>query len=298
MAKQSYDIDVLKREVVDQQARSMQNNILVHDIPESRDENCAEKVKEALTKCGFTESYSVERIHRLGSIDKNASRPRPIIARLQSYRQTESVLKFGRAKRGDIKITPQFPAELRSRRRELNDIAEDMRKKDRNVKTKIAGDTLYVNGERQVDRLPRPSTQELLCASEAENLEAKDPSIWQATHSKTVDGSTFTVRAVSVSSIRECRAMYKTLLMNPKNASAAHNTAAFHLYKPNGAISDTGYTDDGEHGIGRLVRDAIIESNGKNVAVFVTRHYGGRHIGSKRFTVVKDLVKQAVASVG
>ena len=33
VAKQSYDIDVLKREVVDQRARSMQNNILVHDIP-------------------------------------------------------------------------------------------------------------------------------------------------------------------------------------------------------------------------------------------------------------------------
>ncbi len=92
--------------------------------------------------------------------------------------------------------------------------------------------------------------------------------------------------------------MYKTLLLSPKNASAAHNTAAFPLYKPNGAISDTGYTDDSEHGMGRLVRDAIIESNGKNVAVFVTRHYGERHIGSKRFTVVKELVKQAVASVG
>ncbi len=121
-------------------------------------------MKEAPTKCGYKESYSVECIHRLGSFHKNASRPRPIIARLHSYIQTESILNFARAKRGDIKITPQFPAELRSRRRELNDIAEDTWKKDRNVKTKIAGDTLYVNGERQVDRLPRLSTQELLCA--------------------------------------------------------------------------------------------------------------------------------------
>ncbi len=67
----------------------MQNNILVHDIPESRDQNCAEKVKEALTKCGYNESYSVECIHTLGTFDKNTSRPRPIIARLHSYRQTE-----------------------------------------------------------------------------------------------------------------------------------------------------------------------------------------------------------------
>ncbi len=41
-------------------------------------------------------------------------------------------------------------------------------------------------------------------------------------------------------------------------------------------------------GMGRLVRDAVIQCNGKNVAVFVTRNYGGRHIGSKRFTAAKE----------
>ncbi len=43
VAKQSYDIDALKRELVGQQARSIQNNILVHNIPEFRDETCAER---------------------------------------------------------------------------------------------------------------------------------------------------------------------------------------------------------------------------------------------------------------
>ncbi len=31
-----------------------------------------------------------------------------------------------------------------------------------------------------------------------------------------------------------------------------------------------------------------------NVAVFVTRRYGGTHLGPKRFTIVKELIKSVL----
>ncbi len=86
--------------------------------------------------------------------------------------------------------------------------------------------------------------------------------------------------------------MYKSLLWNPNNMAATHNTAAYRLFSPEGARITDGYNDDGEHGMGKVVRDTLHRLDSKNVIVFVTRFYGGKNLGQKRFELVKDLVKR------
>ena len=56
------------------------------------------------------------------------------------------------------------------------------------------------------------------------------------------------------------------------------------------------YNDDGDFGMGRAVRDAMQNENARNIAVFVTRFYGGNHLGPKRFSAVKELVKTVLQS--
>ncbi len=291
VAKQAMDIDVLRRELTDQQTRSMRNNLLFHNVTESKDENCLQAVRDLLSKQGFKESYQIEQIHRLGAYDHAATKPRPIVARLLSYGHVQSILKFASTK-DDLKVTPQFPAERRARRRQLYEISDAVRQGGTNARTKIVGDNLYINGKRHVDPLPKPTAQDLLFASEGDRREASEKSFHKAT--RKVEGSTFTVRAAAVNSIYDCRALYKMLLLDPNNASAMHNTAAYRFYNPLSSKSQDGYNDDGEHAMGRFVRDAIIELDGKNVIVFVTRHYTGGHLGPTRFRIVKDLIEKAL----
>ncbi len=49
-----------------------------------------------------------------------------------------------------------------------------------------------------------------------------------------------------------------------------------------GATTTEGYSDDGEFGTGRVVKNDYMNFDSKMcVCVFVTRHYGGEHIGPK-----------------
>ena len=77
-------------------------------------------------------------------------------------------------------------------------------------------------------------------------------------------------------------------------AAIHNNSAAFRLYQADGARTSSCFVDDGEHGMGRAMRNKLQELGARNVAVFVTRVYGGKHIGPKRFSVVKDLIKRVV----
>ena len=79
--------------------------------------------------------------------------------------------------------------------------------------------------------------------------------------------------------------------------AAPHNTAGYRLFSPEGAVTKDGYHDDGEHGMGKTVRDTLLQNDAKNLIVFVTRHYGERHLGPKRFDIVKEMVKVLIKKV-
>ena len=288
VSKQASDFEKLRHDLIDQQARQMRGNILFHQIPESKNEDCKKKVKDMLSKHGYTEDIEIDLIHRLGRFDNNAATPRPIVAKLTTCSQVNALLKFGQTQKDKMKVTPQFPTELRAKRQQLGEIAENARSKGEDVKTKIVSDTLYINGNRYVEDLPRPSARDILFMSDTEKKDAATTKFEEAR--KQISGSTFIVRATRVHSINDCRAAYKSLLWNPDNMVATHNTAAYRLFSPQGAVTTTGYNDDGEHGMGKVVRDSLHRLDAKDVIVFVTRYYGGQNIGQKRFDTVKDLV--------
>lgn len=290
VSKQASDIDNLKRDLLDQQTRQMRDNVLFHQVPESKNEDCEKKIKDILSENGYAGEITVDRIHRIGRYEANATKPRPIVAKLLSSSQVDSLLKFGREKKDKLKVTPQFPTELRAKRQQLGEVAESARKKGNDVKTKIVSDTLFINGERYVDDLPRPSPRDMLFMNDAEKKAATEVKFEEV--SAKLDNSTFIVRAARVHSLNDCRSMYKSLLWNPNNMAATHNTAAYRLFSPEGARITDGYNDDGEHGMGKVVRDTLHRLDSKNVIVFVTRFYGGKNLGQKRFELVKDLVKR------
>ncbi len=297
VVKQSSEIEVLKHGFTELQTRSMQNNVLFHNVPESKDEQCETKLLSILREKSFNGNVGIEKIHRLGQYDTNAKFARPLVARLSSQKQVAALIKFGSTlpkQDKQLRITPQYPSAVREKRRQLGEIAEDAKGKGQNVTTKIVSDSLYINGTKYIDKLPTPTPKELLYMSDVERTEALNTKF--TTSTVQVGGCTFVARAATAHSLNDVRALYKAVLLNANNLSASHNIAAYRLYTPMGARTTEGYNDDGDFGMGRAVRDAMQNENARNIAVFVTRFYGGNHLGPKRFSAVKELVKTVLQS--
>ena len=211
--------------------------------------------------------------------------------------QVADILKYGSTLPKDkdkksLRITPQYPQEIREKRRELGEIASKAKSADPTVRTKIVGKKLYLNGQQYREKLPCPTVKELLYLNDTDRAEALETEFTECT--KQVEGCVFVARAAEATTINDVRALYRAIMLNPENLSGTHNIAAYRLYSPIGARSEDGFNDDGDFGFGRTVKDKLQKLNAKNIAVFITRYYGGEHLGPKRFTAVESLVEELV----
>ena len=82
----------LKERVIANEIQSRRDNLILHGIPESRNENLFNKILEALASAGipFTEREIV-RCHRLGKFIKH--RQRPVIVRFHHYHDNMMIIK-------------------------------------------------------------------------------------------------------------------------------------------------------------------------------------------------------------
>lgn len=113
--------------------------------------------------------------------------------------------------------------------------------------------------------------------------------------SQYIDGSEFISYAAKVTTIEEVRIAYRKLRV--KYADANHIMSAFRLNPPNGPYNQEA-NDDGEHAGGRTILNVLQESQSTNVAVFIIRFYGGRHLGATRFEIIRSLSQAALTKVG
>ena len=137
--RQSREIELLKQDCTTQEKRWMKVNVLIHKLPEQKDENCETLIQDLLKKVQYTEAYEIITAHRLGTYNDKFSRP--VIVRLGKQTQAEALIRFG-SKADGIKVTPQYPTEVRERRRQLGEIAEGARKKEKMLQQRLWG-TLY-----------------------------------------------------------------------------------------------------------------------------------------------------------
>ena len=101
-------------------------------------------------------------------------------------------------------------------------------------------------------------------------------------------GSLFTGYAVRVSSLAEIRRYRRIKLLHP---DADHIVIAYNTPRYQGGH------DDGEFGASlRLLK--LLDVRGDNkIAVFVARIFGGTLLGSKRFSLLETVVKEALRPV-
>ncbi|KAM9753660.1 uncharacterized protein ACNS7B_006879 [Menidia menidia] len=160
MSRVSQENKKIKETILDLQARSMRDNIVVAGIPEQQDEDPELVIKSFIqTHLKLPEdtvkNISFHRVHRLGGKRPDARRPRPIVAKFEHFKQKVLVRSRGRELRGtDFSINDQFPKEILDRRRVLFPIRK--RFIEGGSRAVIAVDKLFVNGQLYRDQETTP----------------------------------------------------------------------------------------------------------------------------------------------
>ena len=113
--RQEHDIMLLKMHCTNLTARSLCENLLFHNLPETSEtkaEKCEATVRTALNKLGMrpNDDLQIEHIHPLGQYNRRQKFPRPVVANLP-FKQCEVILDQARKlpKMQEIRITHQFP---------------------------------------------------------------------------------------------------------------------------------------------------------------------------------------------
>ena len=297
MVKQDKELEELKKAKTDSVSRSMQNNIMVHNVKEARDENPEAVVRKFLVaKKILTEQEAkfirFDRVHRMGPPVQG--RTRQIVARLTYYKDKERILRgwktTGQMDRTQPRITQQLPQETMSMRAKQYHLIEErksMAKEGKNdLKISMKADKLYINQQLIRPDVAKPPLS-LILSLDQDDLEKarKLPHAFSRTFEER--GSMFQAEAVQVKSIIEVRLAYQKLLSCPQAARATHNIMAYKVR------DKVGWEDDGEHGAGRFLSHWIKDCKMENICIFVTRNYGGEKLGARRFELLRETAKAA-----
>ena len=97
-------LKLLEYRSLDIEARSRRKNLLFKGIPEDRNENCFDAVRQFISsKLHIDRDMYLERAHRIGRFSVN--RTRPIIVAFRDYCDTEDILN---ASKGVLHLCPRM----------------------------------------------------------------------------------------------------------------------------------------------------------------------------------------------
>lgn len=299
--KKDKQIEDLKDSVVDLKSRSMRSNLLMHNIPEQKDENCENVFKQCLQQKTDLDPQSirnmtVERVHRVGP-PREGRTPRPLVAKFLCFKDKETVLAAwrrksklnGRPQKNMQRLTNQLPPEMLQKRALNFQMVENVKAKagkDADINYKMHLDKLIINNQTVKPLVEKVTTEDMMNVTEADRAAAqKHP----RGASKTIfeQGSSFAAEVFKTSDIKHTREVYKCCVSAPDKAKATHNILAYRVGK------DIGWQDDDELGAGRFLTTWMQREGLENTTIIVTRQYGGKHLGSKRYELMRQAAKEA-----
>ena len=299
VSKQSKQIDVLSNKLEDMVTRSMKENIIISGIEEGEENE--ETLEETVQKF-FSEKMLItprfDIAHRIG--EKREERgPRPVVVKCASLKeksrvfQNVSKLKGKKNSHGAIYfVSDQYPDGVNEKRRKFSSMIKENKSLPTTdqVDMRIRRNQLFINNEVYRPTVVPPSVDELFDVpkSEQDKMEKLPLTFGDIQSEK---GSTFYGAAAKVHSIADVRRAYKKVMLG--DPSATHVMAAFKYKNPQGKIL-VDYIDDGEHGGSRVVMNSITVGGHTGVACFVVRHYGGTHLGPRRFNHIKAAANSAL----
>ena len=295
MVRQNEKIEVLEEKLEQLTARSMNKNLIFSGIEETEDSTRVQLDNFISEKLSMSVP-DFQSVHRMG--EPNVKTIRPIVAECFSLRDRNKILENAKNLK-DVKnskdkpyfISVQLPEGMNERKKNaFFKIRENAKKStDNQVQMKYSGGRLFINGQLDRPTIVPPTPEDIFLMDSGEKQKMEKIKLVMG-KSQSEKGSTFYGVAAKVQSVQDVRRAYKYVRFN--DPSATHIIAA---YKLGGQDGTSDHCDDGEHGGGIRIKNVIDDDKRCGVCVFVVRHYGGQHLGYRRFEHISASAKSALS---
>jgi hypothetical protein len=291
--KKEKEMITMRNKILDLEKRSMNKNLCVQNLPEAPSENAANAFKAFLGDKLEPRNYDIELAHRNGPKFDNDARTRPMIVQLAKRGMVENIIKAtksdGEYNKGQIRVSRQVPTELRHVTAKLHHLADFTKKTHPNARVEVKDRAIHINGQKMRPPLTPPVLEKTLTCNPTE-IDIMRQVNFYASELIGQKGSTFRAFASPAHCAEDARYAYLAISRFPRVASSSHLISA---YLTNNDEYD--YFDDGDHGLGRHVFDLMQEKNIQGVIVFLSRDFGGFHLGNDRFSIINKVVNQALS---
>lgn len=295
VVKQHQEIEQLKSQITDVQARSMRNNITISGILEKPNENCIREVNQFIVdKLGIKDRLiPIEQAYRFGG-----GPVRPMLVILRSVADKLLIfehvgnLKNQRVNGVQCFVSTQLPEVLNESRRKINKILADNKKKtvDKRLPFSAKQGQLLFKSKPIEAKIWVPKPSEMLKLTEADIEELNSIKLTDGPLEEKEE-SIFRAYAVYASTHSEVNKAYQKLKL--MHGEATHIACAYNFNKVKPPYNYGG-CDDGEHGASRTIAQAIKENGVTNIAVFVVQYFGGKKLGPVRFEFIKKTAASAI----
>lgn len=296
--KQDQQIATLNQKITEMQQREMAPNVVISGIPESKQEKPMLLFNEFVQKgLEIQELIPANKAFRLGTGGN-----RPLLVELRHTEDKRKLFAKASKLKGKVNskgglyfLADHLPEELNENRRRINELVAENRKKPTGyqLEMNISRGRLNINDQQYEKAILPPTTREIIESDDKLFDKADELDIVKG--EKAEQGkSRFVSYAVAVEDFNEIKAAY--LKLRTKFSDATHVACAYRLPGAN-TPNNQDYIDDGEFGCGRTMLKVLKDKKHYNVATFMVRYYGGKHLGLTRYDIFRHLTSKAIENL-
>jgi hypothetical protein len=275
----------------------MNNELVILNLRECNIDELPQAVIHTFNAIGFKDKIDIESLYRRGPPRHDAdAAPRPVIVRLHRSDVAEKIIKMAKNKgqsqnRKAIRILPNLPEQVRQQRNKLGTIAHRTYLKDSKANIKVKSDHVLVNNQKIRDEVLPTTPNEVLFMDQKERASVQ---VFEFITTRQIGKkqSYFQLYYCFASTKNQCKLAYKAISSIPAVACKTHLISAYTL-----TSNEFGWQDDHDHGLGKCLLRAMEEREMSNAICFVTREYGGIHIGKHRYDIIQALVDEVLINI-
>lgn len=298
VAKQDVQIKALQSRWDAAYAKESKDNIVINGLSETQGENCYHEVGNFFKNILKVEKpIQIQKAHRMGKGNN-----KPILAQLKHsddrakiYEKVGNLKEANRGRDKPYFISDQLPESWAERKKFVHFLKQQNKKLPTAQQATASVDRgiLSFDGVQYQPPIRAPLPAEL-CTMKVERKAMLRELEFTLGKSEEMEKSTFVGYAAEIFSAEQAQKYYDALKM--KVPDATHIACAF-LIPAESVAKSYGCIDDGEHGAGRTLLNMLVKNKAQNRAVFITRHYGGKHIGATRFQIMERVGSSALLNL-
>lgn len=291
--KMSNQMESADRKINQLVTKSMEDNLVIsgilNDLPKKNARKQIHQFLQEEMDLRDVNDMDVLKVYRIGQPQQGKNRPIMMHCTpdLRRYIMWNAPLLKNRTNTegGKYYINQQLPESVAERNREIRQTIKDQQSKEellpQAAKSKffVRHDKLFVNGQLTKKTIQPPQVQQLF---PDEKTQEKINSIKLRTFRlKPQAGSTFRMMMFEPKSMDEVKLAY--IKMFQDHSSADHIAVASVVH------GEEAFNDNGKFGSGYRMLRVLKQHGMDNIALFMTRQFGGVHLGPRRFKIITDL---------